>query len=83
MSAIVVLLVEGSRAERQQVVRHLLQEGLGQRRPLVGDVAFGGDEGERPVIALGAQARGDLRAAMPAADDDDSASVHPSALSLL
>ncbi len=67
----VVLLVEGGRTERQQVVIRLLEEGLGERRPLIRDVRLGSDQRQRPVIAFRPEACRHLRSAVPAADDDD------------
>ena len=66
-----VLLVEGLRPERQEIVDRILEEGLRQRRPLIGHVALGGDQRQRAGKALFPQARGQLAAAMAAADDDD------------
>ena len=71
-----ILGVEGLRPQRQQIVGRVLEERLGQRRPLIGHVGFGGDQRQLAVITLAAQARGDLRAAMAAADDDNTLLVH-------
>ncbi len=55
-----VLRVEGQRPERQEVVGGILEEGLGQRWPLVGHLILGGDKGQPAVVTLGAQAGGGL-----------------------
>ncbi len=67
----VVLLVERLGPERQEVVRGILEVGLGQGRALVGNVALRGDERQCAVIPLSPERGGELRAAVAAADDDD------------
>ncbi len=71
-----VLFVEGLRPKRQQVVGGILEEGLGERRALIGHIVLGGDERQPAVVALAAQTGGGLRAAVPAADNDNSILVH-------
>ena len=66
-----VLDVERHRPERQKVVLRILEERLGERRPLVRHVDLGGHQRQRAVVAIGPEAGGYLRAAVPAADDDD------------
>ena len=46
---------------------------LRQRRPLVGQLVLGGEQGDRPVVPLLAQRLGGLGAGQAAADDDDAA----------
>ena len=76
-----VLGVEGFGPERQEVVRRILEERLGERRPLIGHVALGGDQRQRAVIAVAPEARRDLRSAVPAADDDNALPAHANPVS--
>ena len=57
--------------ERQAGIRTALEELLGERRPLIGQVRLPADHGHGARMAVLAQRRGQLDGGMTAADDDD------------
>jgi hypothetical protein len=69
-------LVEGGGPEVQAVRVAVLEVGLGEWRPLVGEAGLIADEGDRPLVALLPEACGGLEAALSGAHDHHPAFRH-------